>query len=134
MLSDSALSESHEQKLSPETQEGLNDLMTKIEPLIQGRRLHNIVDILSFISDTIDMSDDAMIQKMMKTTDDAVGAAWTLGNAARYAAVQTANTSPPSLLGLLKAAGDEDVRRGLQFGLIFLSILGKQMCVDDDAS
>lgn len=117
--------------LDDATRDGLDDLMVKLEPLIQGRRLHNIVDLLSLVSDAVDMSDDAMVQKVMKTADDAVGGAWTLGNAARYAAAQTSKAPPPSLIGLLRAAGDEDVRRGLHFALKFLSVLGRQMRDDD---
>jgi len=48
-----------------ETLDGLTDLITKAAPLIQGRRLHNIVDLLAAASDVIEMADDAMVQKLM---------------------------------------------------------------------
>lgn len=111
----------------PATEEGLRELADKLAPLIQGRRFHNVIDLMSLLSDVVDLTDDAMIQKLMKGYEEAVGGAWTLGNAARYAANQVANEPAPSLVGLLRAANDEDVRRGLHFGMRFLSILGRQI-------
>ena len=119
--------------LDPATQAGVEDLIAKIEPLLQARRFHNLVDLLSLLSDSVDLADDAMIQKLVKALDEAVGGAWTLGNAARYAAAQTSAAPPPSVIGLVKAARDEDVRRGLHFAVTFLAVLGRQLR-DDDAS
>lgn len=113
--------------LDEATERGLKDLLEKISPLIQGKRFHNVVDLLSLASDSVDMFDDAMVQKLMKAYEESVGAAWSLGNAARYAQNQTATLPLPSLFGLLKVAGNEDVRRGLHFVLQFLAVLGRQM-------
>ena len=109
------------------TERGLLELLEKLAPLLQGRRLHNLVDLASLASDGVDMFDEAMVQKLMKAYEESVGAAWNVGNAARFAATQTAQTQVPSLFGLLRVAGDEDVRRGLYFALTFLSVLGRQM-------
>lgn len=118
--------------MDPATERGLMELLEKIAPLLQGRRFHNLVDLASLASDGVDMFDDAMIQKLMKAYEESIGAAWTLGNAARYSAAQVATSdAPPSLFGLLRLAGNEDVRRGLHFALTFLSVLGRQM--KDDA-
>ena len=108
------------------TEAGLVDLANKLAPLIQGRRLHNIVDLLSLAADGVDMADDALIQKMMVAYEDVVSNAWMLSNAARYAANTAARQPVPTRLGLLRAAGDEDVRRGLHFALQFLAVLGRQ--------
>ncbi len=108
------------------TEEGLIALVDKIAPLLQGRRLHNIVDLLSLASDTVDMADDAMIQKMMASYEDVVGTTWMLTNAARYAQTEAGRLPVPSLIGLIRAARDEDVRRGLHFALRFLAVLGRQ--------
>lgn len=108
------------------TEEGLMELADKLAPLIQGKRLHNVVDLLSFASDVVDMADDAMIQKMMTGYEDLVSNAWMLSNAARYAQNQAAQKPVPSLIGLIRASRDEDVRRGLHFGLQFLAVLGRQ--------
>ncbi|WP_346900187.1 DUF1641 domain-containing protein [uncultured Roseibium sp.] len=108
------------------TEAGLVDLANKLAPLIQGRRFHNIVDLLSLASDGVDMADDAMIQKMMTSYEDLVSNLWMLSNAARFASNEATRQPVPSRLGLLRAAGDEDVRRGLNFALQFLAVLGRQ--------
>ena len=108
------------------TEAGLIDLANKLAPLIQGRRFHNIVDLLSLAADGVDMADDALIQKMMVAYEDLVSNTWMLSNAARYAANTAARQPVPTRLGLLRAAGDEDVRRGLHFALQFLAVLGRQ--------
>lgn len=113
--------------LDEATERGLTELLGKVAPLIQGKRFDNIVDLLSLVSDGVDMFDDAMVQKLMKTYEELIGAAWGLGNAARFAAAQTSASTSPSLFGLLRMAGQEDVRRGLAFTLTFLSIIGRQM-------
>lgn len=117
--------------LDEASQQGLIELLEKIAPLLQGRRFHNLVDLASLASDGVDMFDDAMIQKLMKAYEESTGAVWALGNASRYSAAQVAMAdTPPSLLGLLRIAGHEDVRRGLHFALTFLSVLGRQMKKD----
>lgn len=108
------------------TEAGLIDLANKVAPLIQGRRFHNVVDLLSLAADGVDMADDAMIQKMMAGYEDFISNAWMLSNAARYATNQAARTPVPSRMGLLRAAGDEDVRRGLHLAIQFLAVLGRQ--------
>lgn len=109
------------------TEAGLIDLANKVAPLIQGRRFHNVIDLLSLAADGVDMADDAMIQKMMSGYEDLVSNAWMLSNAARYATNEAARKPVPSRIGLLRAAGDEDVRRGLHFAIQFLAVLGRQM-------
>jgi uncharacterized protein YjgD (DUF1641 family) len=90
--------------LDEATERGLKELLEKVAPLIQGRRFHNVVDLLSLASDGVDMFDDAMVQKLMKAYEESIGTAWAL-----------------------RTAGNEDVRRGLHFALQFLAVLGRQM-------
>lgn len=118
--------------LDEATERGLKELLEKITPLLQGQRFHNVVDLLSLASDGVDMFDDAMVQKLMKAYEEAIGTAWALGNAARYAQNQTATLPVPTLFGLLRTAGNEDVRRGLHFALQFLAVLGRQMNNDEE--
>lgn len=118
--------------LDEATERGLKELLEKIAPLLQGQRFHNVVDLLSLASDGVDMFDDAMVQKLMKAYEEAIGTAWALGNAARYAQNQTATLPVPTLFGLLRTAGNEDVRRGLHFALQFLAVLGRQMNNDGE--
>lgn len=110
----------------PATGEGLVELANKLAPLIQGKRLHNVIDLLSLASDAVDMADDTMIQKMMAGYEDLVSNAWMLSNAARYAQNQATQEPVPSLFGLIRASRDEDVRRGLHMALQFLSVLGRK--------
>ncbi|QKK02981.1 MAG: DUF1641 domain-containing protein [Pseudomonadota bacterium] len=114
------------------TEEGLIELADKIAPLIQGRRFHNVIDLLSLASDGVDMADEAMIEKMMAGYEDLVANAWMLSNATRYARNEAARKPVPSLIGLIRAARDEDVRRGLHFALQFLSVLGRQAAPAED--
>lgn len=113
--------------LDEATEKGLTELLAKVTPLIQGKRFDNVIDLLSLVSDGVDLVDDAMVQKLMKGYEELIGAAWGLGNAARFAAAQTSAGTPPSPFGLLRMAGQEDVRRGLFFVLTLLAILGRQM-------
>ncbi|MBK0327579.1 DUF1641 domain-containing protein [Rhodobacteraceae bacterium F11138] len=114
------------------TEAGLVELANKLAPLIQGRRLHNVIDLLSLASDGVDMADDAMIQKMMAAYEDVVSNTWMLSNAARFAANQAAQEPVPTRLGLLRAIADEDVRRGMHFVLQFLAVLGRQTAAGVD--
>ena len=68
--------------------QGLAELMGKLEPLLAGRRLNRVVDLLSATADLVDMADDYMVEKVAKAFEDGVGGAWAAGNAARMAAAQ----------------------------------------------
>jgi len=112
----------------PATQEGLADLIAKAAPLIQGRRLHNIVDLLAATSDVIEMADEAMVQKLMTLYEDGISSVWALNNTLRYASVQAAgDETPPSVWQSLRRLNkDEDVRRGLNLAINVLSEFGRQ--------
>mgnify|MGYP000020558275 CR=1 FL=1 len=111
---------------------GLQELIDKLEPLLAGRRLNRVVDLMSIAADLVDMTDSYMIEKVVKATDDGVGAMWTVGNAARMAEAQiTSVKEPPSLLGLLRMTRQSEVRRGLAFLLAFTGILGRQLRYDE---
>ncbi|WP_240631983.1 hypothetical protein [Alcaligenes faecalis] len=61
-------------------------MIGKIEPLLAGGRLNRVVDAVSLLADPVDMTDDYMLEKLMKGFEEDVGAAWSVGNAARMAA------------------------------------------------
>src|SRR5690625_380900 len=90
--------------LDPATERGLTELLEKLAPLIQGRRLNNIIDLLSVASDLVDMSDESMINKLSTNFENVVSGAWAAGNAARYASNEVTQLSTPSMFGLLRAA------------------------------
>lgn len=112
-------------------QAGLADLLEKLAPLLQGRRLHNIVDLLAATSDVIEMTDDAMLQKVMALYEDSIGGIWMLTNALRYASAQAAaSPTPPTLWQSLKKFNqNEDARRGLDVVSNILAELGRQAAI-----
>lgn len=110
------------------TLDGLSDLITKAAPLIQGRRLHNIIDLLAATSDVMEMADDAMVQKLMALYEGGIGGAWAIGNSMRYASAQAArDETPPSIWqSLRRLSKDEDARRGLSMVVNLAAELGRQ--------
>ena len=123
-----ALLRTNPQLNDPATLQGVADLIGKLAPLLQGKRLHNLIDLLSAVSDVVDMADDAMIQKLMKGYENVVAGAFNISNAMNYASAQAgAEHEPPSLWqSLRRLNGDTDARRGLAIGLAMLSLLGRQ--------
>src|SRR5699024_10787758 len=117
--------------LDQATEQGLTELLEKLAPLIQGGRLNNIIDLLSLASDMVDMSDEAMINKLSANYEHLVSAAWTTGSAGRIASHEvTQQSGTPSMFALLRAAMAEDVRRGLYFRRRVAGVLGRQMRAD----
>lgn len=111
--------------------QGLAELMAKLEPLLAGRRLNRIVDLLSVAADAVDMSDAYMVEKLSRAFEEGVGAAWSAGNAARMAAAQMERMEEtPTLIGLLRMAREPDVRRGLAFLLAMAGVLGRRHAYD----
>ncbi|NMM37010.1 MAG: DUF1641 domain-containing protein [Glaciimonas sp.] len=110
---------------------GLEELISKLEPLLATRRLNRVVELLSVVADTVDMTDDYFVEKLSKVFEEGVGAAWAAGNAARMAGARLAQMQEtPSLIGLLRIAREPDVRRGLAFMLATAGVLGKQLAYD----
>ena len=120
-------------KSSPELQDkatldGMSDLITKVAPLLQGRRLHNVVDLLAAISDVIEMSDDAMMQKLMAFYEGGVANIWAISNALRYASAQAAQADTPPTVwqSFSQLRNDEDARRGLDMTVKLMAEIGRQ--------
>ena len=106
----------------------LGDLLSKLEPLIQSARLDNLVDGLSLVSDTVDLLDPAMVEKLALLFEQITAATWSLGNAVRMASAQTAaQTESPSLRQLLSLLRQEDTRRGCAVALRTLNVIGRQL-------
>ncbi len=120
-------------KTSPELQDqatldGVSDLIAKVTPLLQGRRLHNVVDLLAAISDVIEMSDDAMLQKLMAFYEGGVANIWAISNAVRYASAQAAQAETPPTVwqSFSQLRNDEDARRGLDMTVKLMAEIGRQ--------
>lgn len=113
---------------NPDAQAGLEELIQKLEPLLAGRRLNRIVDLMSVTADVVDMTDDYMIEKLCKSYEEVIGGAWTTGNIVRMASNEVRQMEePPTLWSLVKTAKDPEVRRGLAFMLMMARGIGKQM-------
>ena len=112
----------------PATLEGMAALTEKLAPLLQLKRFHNVVDLLSAVSDVVDMTDDALVQKMMKSYENLAAGAFNINNVMRYAGAQAgAEKEPPTVWQSLKRLnGDADARRGLAMALSMLGQLGRQ--------
>ena len=123
-----ALLRNNPQLNDPATLQGIADLVGKLAPLLQGQRLHNLVDLLSAVSDVVDMADDAMIQKLMKGYENVVTGAFNISNLVNYAAAQAgAEEEPPTVWQSLRRLNrDADARRGVAMTLAMLSQLGRQ--------
>lgn len=116
----------------PATAEGLADLAEKVAPLLQGRRFHNVVDILSAASDVVDLADEQLVIKLSKLYEGAIGVSWSATNALRVAAAEAADArQPPSLWQLSRRLGDPDVRRGLHFVIALMGAVGRQVQADE---
>lgn len=110
------------------TDEGLAALSEKLAPLIQAGRLHNIVDLLSLVSDQIEFIDSEAAEKLSNSFEQSVSAFWLAKNSLRMAAAQVEQKDkPPGMLQLLKSFNDEDVRRSMDFVLTALKVMGQQL-------
>ena len=123
-----ALLRNNPQLNDPATLQGIADLVGKLAPLLQGKRLHNLVDLLSALSDVVDMADDAMVQKLMKGYENVIAGAFNIATAMDYASAQAgAEKDPPTVWqALRRLRNDDDARRGLAVGLSMLSLIGRQ--------
>lgn len=102
-------------------------LLGKLKPLIDGGRLDNLVDLLSLLSDIVDLLDQPMVEKLSRLFESATAASWTLGNALRSAKADASAQQPPGFYQLLKLLREPDTRRGVGFALKTLNSIGKQL-------
>lgn len=77
--------------LFPEqTRESLQALAVKLQPLIEGHRLDNLVDLLSLLSDIVDLLDPAMVDRLAQLFEQVTSVGWSVGNAVRVAKAEPA--------------------------------------------
>lgn len=117
--------------VNPESLEhnpGLEALQGKLQPLLDGGRLDNLVDLMSLLSDTVDLLDLATVEKLARLFEDTTAFTWSLGNALRMATAKTAaEAEPPNLYGLLSLLREKDTRRGVALVLRTLNVIGRQL-------
>ncbi|MFJ2429667.1 MULTISPECIES: DUF1641 domain-containing protein [unclassified Pseudomonas] len=107
---------------------GFTALMAKLQPLVDGGRLENLVDLLSLLSDLIDVTDAAMVEKLAQAFESATATTWAASNTLRQAKAEAA-ALPESLsvFALLKLLNDTDTRKGVAVVLKTLNIIGRQL-------
>lgn len=101
-------------------------LLGKLKPLIDGGRADNLVDLLSLLSDIVDLLDAPMVEKLSQLFESTTAATWTLSNALRSAKADVTE-QPPGFYHLLKLLREPDTRRGVGFALKTLNVIGKQL-------
>ncbi|HBN9701969.1 DUF1641 domain-containing protein [Pseudomonas aeruginosa] len=121
--------------LFPEqTRESLQALAVKLQPLIEGHRLDNLVDLLSLLSDIVDLLDPAMVDKLALLFEQVTSVGWSVGNAVRVARAELLLEQSPSLKDLLRLLRDADTRRGLVLVLGSLRSLGRQLAAEQEVA
>lgn len=121
--------------LFPEqTRESLQALAVKLQPLIEGHRLDNLVDLLSLLSDIVDLLDPAMVDKLALLFEQVTSVGWSVGNAVRVARAELLREQSPSLKDLLRLLRDADTRRGLVLVLGSLRSLGRQLAAEQEVA
>lgn len=119
----------HELLNSPSTLRGLEELLERIAPLMAAGRFDNIVDLLSAVSDTVNMTDNAVVEKLAHNYENLASAAFKLNGIVRHATDLTAaEENPPTLWQTLRRLNnDEDARRGLLMVVNILALLGRDV-------
>ncbi|CAI1948214.1 hypothetical protein [Serratia marcescens] len=107
--------------------QSLAALLEKLQPLLAGGRLDNVVDLLSLLSDVVDIADNALVEKLAGVFEGLVTLGWEGGTALQMAHSELQLNSPPAsfraLYALLK---QPDTLLGLTLLLRTLQIIGKR--------
>ncbi|MBP6562085.1 MAG: hypothetical protein KA214_01275 [Neisseriaceae bacterium] len=111
-----------------ENDQGLAELLTKIQPLIAGNRLHNLVDVLSLLSDLVDISDNAIVEKLSGVFEGVVSATWEGGSALSMAHTEMQfQQNKHSLRSTYTLLKHPDTLKGIALVLRTLQIIGKRI-------
>ena len=119
----------HQMLNSPGTLKGLDALLERAAPLLAAQRFDNIVDLLSALSDVVNMADNAMVEKLAHDYEGLISAVFNMGGAMRYAQDEAAreNNVPTLWQTIRRLNKDEDVRRGLLVAVNLLAVLGRDV-------
>ncbi|NVC32134.1 hypothetical protein FE224_09635 [Serratia marcescens] len=108
--------------------QSLAALLEKLQPLLAGGRLDNVVDLLSLLSDVVDIADNALVEKLAGVFEGLVTLGWEGGTALQMAHSELQLNPPPAsfraLYALLK---QPDTLLGLTLLLRTLQIIGRRM-------
>ncbi|MCW2258042.1 uncharacterized protein YjgD (DUF1641 family) [Providencia alcalifaciens] len=108
--------------------ESISHLADKITPLLQLNRLDNIVDLLSLVSDLIDILDSGTVEKVSNLFEDILTPVWELETAYNMARMEAINEDKVynfrSIYSLFK---DPNTLRGISLLLRALQIVGSRL-------
>lgn len=125
-MSENNLNPAEIQLLSQEDKIHLQHLLEKARPLLALKRFDNIVDLLSLISDSIDIMDNATVEKLSVAFEETMIPVWELSTAFNMAKKESIYQDKKYTLGstfsLLK---NPDTLKGLTIVLRTLQIIGE---------
>ncbi|MCO8051774.1 MULTISPECIES: hypothetical protein [Proteus] len=125
-MSENNLSPADIQLLSDEDKLHLQHLLEKARPLLALKRFDNIVDLLSLISDSIDIIDNATVEKLSVAFEETLIPVWELSTAYNMAKKESLYQDKKYTLGstfaLLK---NPDTLKGISIILRTVQIIGE---------
>lgn len=109
-------------------QASLAPLLDKLQPLLAGGRLDNVVDLLSLLSDLVDIADNALVEKLSGVFEDLVAAGWEGGMALKMAHTELqSDSSSANFRSLYALLRQPDTLLGLMLVLRTLQIIGQRV-------
>ena len=109
-------------------QESLAPLLDKLQPLLAGGRLDNVVDLLSLLSDLVDIADNALVEKLAGAFEGLVAAGWEGGMALKMAHTELQlDPLPANFRSLYALLRQPDTLLGLMLVLRTLQIIGQRV-------
>lgn len=109
-------------------QASLAPLLDKLQPLLAGGRLDNVVDLLSLLSDLVDIADNALVEKLSGVFEGLVAAGWEGGMALKMAHTELqSDPSPANFRSLYALLRQPDTLLGLMLLLRTLQIIGQRI-------
>jgi len=109
-------------------QQSLAPLLDKLQPLLAGGRLDNVVDLLSLLSDLVDIADNAVVEKLSGVFEGLVAAGWEGGMALKMAHTELqSDPSPANFRSLYALLRQPDTLLGLMLVLRTLQIIGQRV-------
>lgn len=125
-MSENNLSPADIQLLSDEDKLHLQHLLEKARPLLALKRFDNIVDLLSLISDSIDIIDNATVEKLSVAFEETLIPVWELSTAYNMTKKESLYQDKKYTLGstfaLLK---NPDTLKGISIILRTVQIIGE---------
>ncbi|HDW8036093.1 TPA: hypothetical protein ACG0X0_000879 [Yersinia enterocolitica] len=126
-MSEQQSDENHVEKtITPEVD--FTELLNKLQPLLAGGRLNNVVDMLSLLSDVVDITDNALVEKLAGVFEGVVAVGWESGNALRIANTELRlNQESVNYRSLYSLFRDRDTLVGITLLLRTLQIIGQRI-------